>query len=262
MDRADPQTGEILGAAMPPAIAAAIVKVMKEVKQLGFDENNAFGKYKYVSIDKFLSFFGPKLAEAGLIVLMDEAENTVEVHRTAEREGAPAKESSWLHARYTFSLVHESGVMYGPLSRSVMVVASGAQAFGSAQSYLLKQFLRALFFVATGDKDEDAQEAAPLPARTASPPARMAATLSRPEPLEPASPDIEKARADYKVIQQRIHTAPHLEALDNVWRDAEKELEGIKKASPEGFKQLDSLRGKRADMLRAQEAQQSEDIPI
>jgi hypothetical protein len=41
-----------------------------------------------------------------------------------------------------------------------MVPARGAQAFGSAQSYALKQFMRSLFQIPTGDK-EDADFAVP-----------------------------------------------------------------------------------------------------
>ena len=49
-----------------------------------------------------------------------------------------------------------------------MVNASmGSQAFGAAQSYTLKQFMRSLFQVATGEKGQDADEHPPadLPAR-------------------------------------------------------------------------------------------------
>ena len=40
-----------------------------------------------------------------------------------------------------------------------MVQATGAQAFGSAQSYALKQFLRSLFMIPTGDKDDPDNDA-------------------------------------------------------------------------------------------------------
>jgi len=59
-------------------------------------------------------------------------------------------------AKYTFTLTvaHESGATLAPATRSVEVIRSGAQAAGSAQSDVLKQFQRALFNIPTGDKDD------------------------------------------------------------------------------------------------------------
>ena len=57
--------------------------------------------------------------------------------------------------RFAFTEAKD-GESIGPLHRSIMVPASmGSQAFGSAQSYALKQFLRSLFQISTGEKDQD-----------------------------------------------------------------------------------------------------------
>lgn len=143
---------------MPVEIAKAIVKVMGGVKKLGKTERNQFDKYDFVSIDKFLEQVNPLCAAAGLIILQDEV----------RREVLPGKNNTpWLHFDFEFWLAHESGAFWDkPLRRGVMVPANGAQAFGSAQSYALKQFQRSLFQIPTGDKDdaEDYGKADELPA--------------------------------------------------------------------------------------------------
>jgi hypothetical protein len=150
MTNIDAVTGEIVERLpdLPPAIAKAIIAVMKAAgsKQLGFDERNQHGSYSYVSIDKFLAAFGPLLADAGLIVLVDES--SIEV-----RPGQ--KETPWLFPRYDVWLAHESGVMWGPLRRHLALPMTGPQTFGSAESYVQKRLLRGLFMVPTGDKDAD-----------------------------------------------------------------------------------------------------------
>jgi hypothetical protein len=133
-------TGEVRPA-VPPAVAAAIVGVMLDVPTLAKDDKNAHQGYKFTSVDGFLTALRPICAKHGLAVLMDELE--------AEVTGGN------LSIRFGFTLVHASGAAYGPLVRSVQVNSKmGAQAYGAAQSYALKQFLRATFQVATGDNDD------------------------------------------------------------------------------------------------------------
>src|SRR3954471_22040307 len=56
--------------------------------------------------------------------------------------------------------------------RAKMVLATGAQAFGSAQSYALKQFMRAMFMISTGEKDDPdfqaTQDVGPVPPQSMS----------------------------------------------------------------------------------------------
>src|SRR3546814_3442514 len=47
-----------------------------------------------------------------------------------------------------------SGERAGPIYKTVMVQANGAQAAGSAQSYAIKQFMRGQFMIPTGDADD------------------------------------------------------------------------------------------------------------
>jgi hypothetical protein len=148
---------------------------MREVRTLGTDTRNEHARYNYVSIDKFLEAIGPKLAEAGLIITQDEVAAEI-------KAGAPddqGKIKSALYVRYAFGLVHEGGAGWGPVYRSVALPATGPQSFGSAESYMMKRFMRSLFMVPTGEKDADEEAAGEIPsagrngARTAqgSPPA-------------------------------------------------------------------------------------------
>ena len=154
----DPGTGEIMPAAasMSPAIAAAIIAVMKQVKQLGHDERNQQGGYNSVSVDKMYATLGPIMADAGLALLIDESETNV---RANEKTGNP-----WLFASYDCRFLHESGAISPVMRRSIAMPISGPQAFGAAQSYVEKQLLRQVFKVPTGERDADAtapQEDAP-----------------------------------------------------------------------------------------------------
>lgn len=75
-----------------------------------------------------------------------------------------------LRERWAFTLIHESGECAGPFHRTVTVPAEGAHAHGSSESYAQKQFLRGVFRVPTGDKDDaDYQKAEPHEIRQAAP---------------------------------------------------------------------------------------------
>lgn len=150
----DQRTGEMLAApAMPPAIAAAIIAVKKQVKALGSDERNEHGRYSYVSVDKFYERIGKLMADAGLALLIDETSTDVRAgEQRADRDKPPAP---WLFAQYALAFMHESGAMSATLRRSIALPISGPQAFGAAQSYIEKQFLRQVFKVPTGEKDAD-----------------------------------------------------------------------------------------------------------
>lgn len=135
---------------IPASVATAISAVMSGIKTLGKDDKNKHQGYDFVSTDKFLSAVNPLCAAAGLIIVQDEAD----VH-VADK---------FLTAKYEFILAHKDGSTWGPVKRTVVVGANGAQAFGSAQSYALKQFMRSLFQISTGDKDDaDLQPDTELP---------------------------------------------------------------------------------------------------
>lgn len=140
---------------MPKEVATAIAGVMANVAMLGKGEENKHGNYKFASIDDFLEMVRPLCVKAGLIVVQNE-------------EGFEVIDK-WLKLTFSFTLITKEGVTWSKaLTRSIMVQSQmGAQAFGAAQSYALKQFMRSLFQIATGDgEDADSHTQEKLPIKT------------------------------------------------------------------------------------------------
>lgn len=138
-----PQLGG--GTRLPAEIAQAIGQVMTGIKSLPKSEHNGHAGYAFASIDAFLAAVGPLCSAAGLIVFQDE--DTVDVF---DRGG-----KGWLKITYSFTLAHISGVMAErPVRRTVLQQITGPQTTGSSQSYALKQFMRSLFQIPTGDRDD------------------------------------------------------------------------------------------------------------
>lgn len=129
-------------------IYAAIAAATGEVKRLAKDSRNVEQKYNFASVDDFLEMTGPICAKHGLVVLMDEEEVT-----DFERQGKYGV-TFWLRIRFSIQVCHTSGESLPAARRTVEVIRTGAQSFGSAQSYALKQFLRALLQISTGDQDD------------------------------------------------------------------------------------------------------------
>jgi hypothetical protein len=145
---------------MPGAIAQAIIAVKKQVRQIGQDERNEHGKYRYVSVDRFYERIGPMMAEAGIALLIDETDSEV-------KEGKSG--SPWLFAHYALAFMHEDGSVSAPMRRSLAMPINGPQTYGAAQSYIEKQFLRQVFKIPTGEKDADeTAQGEDAPARSAS----------------------------------------------------------------------------------------------
>ncbi len=217
MDNYDKDTGEVLTPGMPAAIAAAIVAVKKQIRQLGDDTKNVHGGYAYVSVDKFYERIGKLMADAGLALLIDETATDV---RLSDKSQNP-----WLFAQYTLSFMHESGAMSGGLRRSIALPISGPQAYGSAQSYIEKQFLRQIFKVPTGDRDAD--ETAPdtgVPNRTE---AVTRAPPQRQKAAEPPSANRADAQKRYNEMKNEIDASPTIADLDTIdgclpWQAMEK----------------------------------------
>ena len=131
---------------MPKTISTAINNITKEMQMLGKDGKNEFQKYNYASIDKFLSTVNPLAGYFGLIITQDE--ETCKI--ITDTQGRP-----WLNIVYRFILSHKDGDtwQYTP-RRTIYCEMKGGQAMGAAQSYALKQFMRSLFLIATGDNDD------------------------------------------------------------------------------------------------------------
>ena len=129
----------------PKSVASALAKVQANVKTMGFDSNNAFAKYKYVSIDKYYDVVRPLLVDAGLMIIPDEEESDISDDRKVYK------------TRIKFTILPESGEYWDfPIRRTVILPFTGAQSCGSALSYAEKFCMRTLFKMTTGEEDADA----------------------------------------------------------------------------------------------------------
>lgn len=129
-------------------VLAAIAKAMAGIKKVARDGKNSHDNYNFASIDDFLAMVNPICADAGLLFHMDES-----AREDFTRKGKYG-ESAWMRQSFAVTVYHVSGQSLPPVTRSVEVLRNGAQAYGSAQSYALKQFLRSLLLIPTGDKDD------------------------------------------------------------------------------------------------------------
>ena len=129
-------------------ILTALAKATSEMKRIAKDSRNIEQKYDFASIDDFLAMAGPICAANGLSTLIDEDE--VEGFERQGKYGV----TQWLRIRFAFTTYHASGQNLPTTRRTVEVIRTGAQSYGSAQSYALKQYLRGLHMIPTGDKDD------------------------------------------------------------------------------------------------------------
>lgn len=155
-------------------IIPAIAKAMGAVKKVGKSDRNAHDGYNFASIDAFLELVNPICAEHGLLVHMEE-----EGIEDFTRKGKFG-DNAWMRVRFALTVYHASGQSLPTVHRSVEVLRNGAQAYGSAQSYALKQFLRALLLIATGDADDADHRATDAGTVKAEP--RRSAPQRAPEP--------------------------------------------------------------------------------
>jgi len=174
-------------------VMAAICKCMLAIGKIGKEGRNAHANYSFASIDDFLAITSQACGSNGVVVLQQEVScSTVSVNNRA-----------WVMMEFEFIVCHASGQSLPPVRRSVGVMWSGSQSYGSAQSYALKQFLRSLFQIACGDNDDpDYQEqvSANRPSDTpiaAKKPAKKTPAKKAPAKKAPAKkPKIEKETID------------------------------------------------------------------
>lgn len=126
----------------------AVCSVMEEVHGLKKDEKNSHGGYNFVSVDSFKSLIRPLMAKHGLSLSM--TEQNFDLMPLPNSKGGET-----MHARitYAFQLCHVSGMKEDPEIATIVLPLTGAQTAGAAKSYVLKEFLKGRFMVATGDKD-------------------------------------------------------------------------------------------------------------
>jgi hypothetical protein len=203
---------------------------------------------------------GPICASNGLIVHMDEDEV-----QEFERQGKYGP-THWLRFRYQITVYHVSGERLPTARRSVEVIRTGAQSSGSAQSYALKQFLRALFQIPTGDADEaDASAFAAAishkehtgainPAQAASEGIKDAWRNGVLDSLPQDATDAQKANAFAAAIIADFK-GKGVKALDNAWERHVKYITAFEVKYPELFHQISEAYDARRTELDA-------DVPV
>tara|TARA_R100001163_G_scaffold15151_3_gene13753 strand:+ start:2328 stop:2975 length:648 start_codon:yes stop_codon:yes gene_type:complete len=126
-------------------VNAAIAKTMAAVQTVGKDDKNQHGNYNFASIDGFLGGCRDACATNGL-------HPEISVISYEPFTGNNSKQ--WATYTYEVVMCHESGEETKPVQTVVSLPITGAQTSGSAQSYALKQYLRGLFLIKTGEKDD------------------------------------------------------------------------------------------------------------
>ncbi len=127
----------------PKVIANALFQIQSQIGTLGYDSNNDFAKYKYVSIDKYYEKMRPLMNEAGIMIIPDELESSLSEDRKLYR------------ALYQFTILHKDGATWNfPIRRSITLPFTGAQSAGSALSYVEKIAMRTIFKINSGERDD------------------------------------------------------------------------------------------------------------
>lgn len=126
-------------------VNAAISKTMAAVQTVGKDDKNQHGNYNFASIDGFLGGCRDACAANGL---------HPEISVISYQPFTGSNSKQWATYTYEVVMCHDSGEETKPVQTVVSLPITGAQTSGSAQSYALKQYLRGLFLIKTGEKDD------------------------------------------------------------------------------------------------------------
>ena len=209
-------------------IYEALAAAMGDVKRLAKGERNNEQKYSFASVDDFLAMAGPVCAMHGLVTLMDE--ESVEAFERAGKYGP----SFWLRIRFQITTFHTTGASLPTVKRTVEVIRTGAQSFGSAQSYALKQYLRALLMIPTGDADSADLEGAGNGAPTKTEQIDHGGAIKDAwvqgvlDGIPDAATAEEKAAAFADAIIDDFKGRAGLKALENAWKRHERRIEKMR----------------------------------
>lgn len=129
-------------------VFAALAKAKLEIERVPKKNRNAEQRYDFSSIDDFMAMVGPICAANGLVTLVDE------VSREFLEKPGKYSPSQWVSMVYSITTYHVSGESLPCVTRHIEVIRNGPQAYGAAQSYVLKQYYRGLLDIPTGDKDD------------------------------------------------------------------------------------------------------------
>ena len=161
-------------------ILTAIAAATGDVDRIPKGNKNVDQKYNFASIDDFNRMICPIVSTHGLVTLIDEIDRSF-----IEKPGKYGP-TFWVSLTYSIITHHVSGQSMPPVIRHVEVLRNGPQAYGSAQSYVSKQYYRSLFCISTGEKDDPdfgeappQQQREPEPKRQPEPPSQEAIILAK-----------------------------------------------------------------------------------
>lgn len=137
----------IVGAGIPPTMAAAILAAQLDMPSLKKEDRNNFAKYFFVSIDSYYEKVPPIAAKHGLFW---------QAHELSFELSPDGKN---IAVTYGFDLYYKDGTCLPNYSKvTVIHPIQGAQTAGSALSYAEKLLMRTMFKVVTGEEDADATD--------------------------------------------------------------------------------------------------------
>tara|TARA_R100001086_G_scaffold226362_1_gene144980 strand:- start:212 stop:850 length:639 start_codon:yes stop_codon:yes gene_type:complete len=194
-------------------INSAIATAMGQVQKLAKDERNAHGNYSFASIDKFLDLCRPIMAGHGL---------HVNISGLGAETFMAGSNKLWCKFSYVIKTCHESGETTGESGMDVLMPLTGAQTSGSAQSYALKQYLRGLLLISTGEKDDpDFSQSAPS------------------DGVDGVVPEVSTKTPEY--LEAEVKSKKTLVALNQWNQDNAAEITRLQKENPDAFQRLYSV---------------------
>lgn len=141
---------------MPAPIAAAVIAIMKTVKNVEKHGENKFHNYKFAKVEDLIFQVQPAMADAGLIITQDEI-------------GHEIVADALMLATYGFGLSHEIGVTWAAPTRQTGMASlkntKGGyddKALNKCHTAARKYFILGLFQIPAGDlPDVDVEEERP-----------------------------------------------------------------------------------------------------
>lgn len=187
-------------------VAAAVAKVMTEVRRLEKADKNTHANYKFTSVDDFKDALRPLMAKHGLTVRCDQT--------GFDTRMIPSKTGETLVARFDFEFVMATATDTDAPERStVMLPYTGAQTTGIARSYALKEYLKTRLMASSGD-EEDADRL-PTGEYGNAKPAPKAASRSTYSELQES---LRGCSTREDVLKWAAEHAPQIDTLPNDWR--------------------------------------------
>lgn len=147
----------------PKSIVRAINTVKKAIKAEVIEKTGQTTEgetFKFTKVDAIYLLLGEKMADAGLVIDVLEAEPTkftrIEVETKDEAGNVVKKSELWGEFRFLFQHSTEDDSWTDlRASRTLMVLIDGPQKFQAVQSFADKSYLRALFKLPSGESELD-----------------------------------------------------------------------------------------------------------